>query len=90
MVNVLLTLVFHSKLVNNNSEGDGVCCVFPEAGGTLAFVVTVGGETIAKELVGKDVSLRQSPDGYSHLEVDVASSNNLLLKVILGNDPRQK
>jgi hypothetical protein len=89
MVNILLTLVYHSKIVNNKVEDDGAHHVFPEAWGILAFVITVGGETLAKELVGKDASLRQFPDGFSHLEVDVAS-NDLLLEVVLGNDLRWK
>ncbi len=66
--------------------------MFPETQGILAFVITAGGKTLAKELVGKyarSASLRQSPDGFSHLKVDVAS-NNLLLEVILGIDSRQK
>ena len=89
MVNILLTLVFNSKVVDNEGEGDGARCVFPEARCTLAFVITVWGETLSKELVGKDTSLKQHPDGFSHLEVDVAS-NDLLLEVVLGDDPRRK
>ncbi len=88
MVHILLTLVVHSKIVNNKGEGDGTHCVFPEIRGILAFVITVGGKTLPKELVGEDVSLWQSQDSFSHLEVDVAS-NDLLLKVVLGDDPRR-
>ncbi len=44
---------------------------------------------LAKELVGKDASLWQSPDGFSHLEVDVAF-NDLLLEVVLGDDPKRE
>ncbi len=63
--------------------------MFPETRGILAFVITVGGKMLAKELVGKDASLWQSPDGFSHLEVDLAS-NNFLLKIVLGNHPRRE
>jgi hypothetical protein len=86
MVHVLMMLVFHSKIVDNEGEGDGTHRVFPETRGILAFLITVGGKMLAKELVGKDAGLWQSPDGFSHLEVDVAS-NNLLLKIVLGDDP---
>jgi hypothetical protein len=87
MAHVLLTLVFHSKIIDNEGEGDGMCYVFPETWGILAFVITMGGEMLAKELVGKDASLWLSPDNFSHLKVEVAS-NNLLLKVVLGNNTR--
>ncbi len=82
-------LVFHTKIIKNKGESDGMHRVFPETQGILAFVITMGGKTLAKELVGKDASLRQSPDGFSHLEVDVVS-NNLLLEVVLVNDPRRE
>jgi hypothetical protein len=80
MVNVLLTLVFHSKIVNNKDEGDGARCVFSEA--ILAFLlINVGDKTLAKEFVGEDASLMQSPDSFSHLEVDVVS-NDIHLEVV--------
>ncbi len=89
MVHVLLTLVFHTKIIDNEGGGDGMHNVFPETQGILAFIITMGGETLANELVGKDASLWQSLDGFSHLEVDVAS-NDLLLEVTFGDDSGQE
>ncbi len=89
MVHVLLTLLFHSKIVNNKGEGDGTHHVFPETQGILKLVITMGGKTLAKDLAGEDAGLWQSPDGISHLEVDVAF-NDYHLKAVLGDDPRRE
>jgi hypothetical protein len=52
VVNILLTLIFHAKIVNNKCEGDGACRVLPEAGSLLAFKISMEGKAFLKELVG--------------------------------------
>ncbi len=52
VVDILLTHIFHSKIVNNKCEGDGAFCMLPEAGHLLAFKISVGGKPFLEELVG--------------------------------------
>ncbi len=52
VVDVLLTRIFHPEIVNNRCEGDGACCVLPEAGSLLAFKISVWGKAFLEELVG--------------------------------------
>ena len=41
MINVLLTFVFNAKIINNQSEGNGLHAVFPESWGMTAFEITM-------------------------------------------------
>jgi hypothetical protein len=52
VVDILLTHIFHSKIVDNKCEGDGACRVLPEAGSLLAFKISMGGKEFLEELVG--------------------------------------
>ncbi len=47
------------------------------------------GKTLLQELVCKDASLRQTPDGLAHLEINV-STDNFVEEVVLGDDLRGK
>jgi hypothetical protein len=52
VVDILLTRIFYAKIVDNKCEGDGACCVLPEARTLLAFKIFVGGKAFLDELVG--------------------------------------
>ncbi len=52
VVDILLMRIFHAKIVDNKCEGDGACCVLPEAKSLLAFKIFVGGKAFLEELVG--------------------------------------
>jgi hypothetical protein len=52
VVNILLTGIFHAKIVDNKCEGDGACCMLLEAKSLLAFEISVGGKAFLEELVG--------------------------------------
>jgi hypothetical protein len=52
VVDILLTHMFHDKIINDKCEGDGACRVLPEAGSLLAFEISVGGKAFFEELVG--------------------------------------
>ncbi len=86
MVQLLLLLILNAKIVDNQDERDWPHCVFSEAGSVFALVINLWGKTFLQELVGKDSSLGETPDGLAHLEVDV-SSDDFGIEVILVNDP---
>ncbi len=52
VVDILLTRMFHAKIVNDKCEEDGACRVLPEAGSLLAFEISMGGKAFLEELVG--------------------------------------
>ncbi len=63
--------------------------MFPKSGGIFALMITVRGKVLKQELVCKDAGLRQTPDGFAHLEINV-SADDFVEEVILGDDPRGK
>jgi hypothetical protein len=52
VVDILLTRIFHAKIVDNKCEGDGACCVLPEAGSLLSFKISMWVKVFLEELVG--------------------------------------
>ena len=55
----------------------------------FAFVVAVGGKSLAKELVRQNACLGESPYGFLHLEVNKAS-DNFVRQVVLFDCPGGK
>jgi hypothetical protein len=52
VVDILLTCIFHAKIVNDKCEGDGACRLLLEARSLLAFKISMGGKAFLEELVG--------------------------------------
>ena len=87
MVDVFFPLVFHTKIVDNECEGNRTGSMFPKSGRVLAFVITVGGEAFAQEFVRKDAGLWEAPNSLAHLEVN-ESTDDFIVEVVLFDDPR--
>ncbi len=52
MVDIFLTRIFHTEIINNKCEGDGACHLLPEAECLLGWKISVGGKAFLEELVG--------------------------------------
>ncbi len=84
MVDVFFPLVFHTKIVDNECEGNRTGSMFPKYGRVLAW-----GEAFAKEFVRKDAGLQEAPNCLAHLEANETTAD-FFVEVVLFNDPRGK
>ncbi len=71
-VHVFLPNVFYSKIINNQGEHDRLCFVFSEAGGIVAFIVSMGEQSFLQKLVCQDTCLWKPPYGLLHFQVYVS------------------
>ena len=86
VVYVLLTRVFHPKIIHSKGKCDGLCGMFPQAGGLFAFIITMGGKAFLQEFVCQYTSLGEAPNCPSHFQVYV-SIVHLVCEVVLFGNP---
>jgi len=63
--------VLDSEVVDNKTEFDGACCVFPEAGSDGAFRVSVWFQYFYQLVVGDFASLGQAVHAFLYFDVHV-------------------
>jgi hypothetical protein len=57
MVEVFKPNILHLKVINNETELDGMPCVVPEAWGVFGFVIFFSKKAGLEEIVGKNAGL---------------------------------
>ena len=57
MFHILLPCIFNPKIVNNEGERNRSGSMLPKARRMFAFVVSVGGKSLSKELVRQNAGL---------------------------------
>ncbi len=87
VVNVLLSRVFHTKVINNKREQYWSGGMLPKSRCLFAFVVTMRGKPFLEEFICKYSSLWQSPNRVTHFKIDVPVVY-MVQEIVLLNDPR--
>ena len=70
MERVFFPNVFHAEIIHNQCEGNGTCCVFPEAGDEFGLEITRFVQTLFEEFVGDESSMRQAVHAFVGLKID--------------------
>jgi hypothetical protein len=73
MVEVFYPNILNSKVINYETELDGIPFVMPEAWGAFGFVITLSKKARSEEIVGKNAGLGKAITALANLEVDPPS-----------------
>jgi hypothetical protein len=83
MVEVFYPNILHPKLINYETELDGMPFVAPEAWGGFGLVISISKKAVSEEIVGKNAGLGKAITALANLEVDppvtIATSKIVLL-----------
>jgi hypothetical protein len=85
VVNVLLTFIFYTKIINNQREGDGPVGVIQKTGGLFTLEVSIWSEEFLEELVCKDAGLGEAPHCSLHFQIYVPIKDLVCQHVLLNN-----
>ena len=69
---MLFSNILNAEIVDNESEADWSCSVFPETRGVDDFVVAVFCEALFEQFVGQYTGLGEAIHGAANLHTDVA------------------
>ncbi len=70
MVEVFKPNILHPKVINNETELDGMPFVAPEARGGFSFVISLSKKAGSEEIVGKDAGLGKAITALANFEVN--------------------
>jgi hypothetical protein len=90
MIGVVATGVLYPEIVHDEGEHGLSSLVLPQSGSVAALEVSMGLETLFKELVGQDASLGKAIHAFGNLDVDVVVVDQLhevvFVNDLLGNE----
>ncbi len=88
MVEVFYPNILHPKVINYETELDGMPFVVPEAWGGFGLVISLSKKAGSEEIIGKNASLKKAITALVNLEVDPPITI-ATLKVVLLNEFHQ-
>lgn len=74
---MLSSHIFHSKVIDNESKGNGSCLMPPQAVGVLAWKVSMGCKSGLECVAGNATRLGKSVHAFVNSDVDVAIDNEV-------------
>ena len=85
MLSMLFSNILNAEIVDNESEADWSCSVFPETRGVDDFIVAVFGEVLFQQFVGQYTGLGEAIHGARNFHIN-ASVFDFITEEILVND----
>jgi hypothetical protein len=85
MVEVFYLNILHTKVVNYETELDGMPFVMPEAWGGFGLIISLSKKAGSEEIVGKNASLGKAIPALANLKVDPPVTI-MTLKFVLLNE----
>jgi hypothetical protein len=70
MVEVFNTHIFHTKVIDDEAELDGLPFVAPETRSGSRFIISFGFEAGAKKIIGQDACLGKTITSLANFKVD--------------------
>ena len=69
---MFFSLVFDTKVVDDQGEVDGSCLVGPESGGDVGWRISKGGEDRGKAILCNFSGLRETIHAFAHFGINIA------------------
>ena len=86
MFSILLSLMADTKVVDNQTEGDGSCFVEEQPWGMVGRVTAMFGKVLFELVVCKFACLSETMDGTHDLNVNTAIRCNFVFELTLVDD----